>query len=132
MLAEPLLEHAVARQLPQLVGQEVTVVGYQVTVKPTKSKKGQRMFFGTFLDAEGEWLDTVHFPPVAEKFPFRGRGVYAVRGTVSEEFGCISVEAQWMEKLPVIQDPRYAEASTVTRIRANEPQRSRRSSRWQH
>lgn len=132
LLAEPLPEHAVARQLPQLVGQEVTVVGYQVTVKPTKSKKGQRMFFGTFLDAEGEWLDTVHFPPVAEKFPFRGRGVYAVRGTVSEEFGCISVEAQWMEKLPVIQDPRYAEASTVTRIRANEPQRSRRSSRWQH
>ena len=62
----------------------------------------------------------------------RGRGVYAVRGTVSEEFGCISVEAQWMEKLPVIQDPRYAEASTVTRIRANEHQRSRRSSRWQH
>ena len=67
------------------------------------------MCFGCFVDLEGAWLDTVHFPGVAREFPFRGRGVYAVRGTVSESFGCLNVDAQRMERLATLPDPRYAE-----------------------
>lgn len=131
LLRDPLPARQLARELPSCIGQEVVVVGYQVTVKPTKSKKGDAMFFGTFLDEEGQWLDTVHFPPVAKQFPFRGKGVYAVKGAVSEAFGCISIEASWMEKLPVIPDPRYDEASTVTRINQEQQRVGRRSGRWQ-
>ena len=98
-----------ARDLPDRIGEVVTVVGHLVTVKETATAKGERMCFGCFVDLEGAWLDTVHFPGVARDFPFRGRGVYAVRGTVSESFGCLNVDAQRMERLATLSDPRYAE-----------------------
>ena len=98
-----------ARDLPDHIGEVVTVVGHLVTVKETATAKGERMCFGCFVDLEGAWLDTVHFPGVARDFPFRGRGVYAVRGTVSESFGCLNVDAQRMERLATLPDPRYAE-----------------------
>ena len=98
-----------ARDLPDHIGEVVTVVGHLVTVKETATAKGERMCFGCFVDLEGAWLDTVHFPDVARDFPFRGRGVYAVRGTVSESFGCVGVDAQRMERLATLPDPRYAE-----------------------
>jgi len=98
-----------ARDLPDRIGDVVTIVGHLVTVKETATAKGERMCFGCFVDLEGAWLDTVHFPGVARDFPFRGRGVYAVRGTVSESFGCVGVDAQRMERLATLPDPRYAE-----------------------
>ena len=67
------------------------------------------MYFGTFLDRNGDYIDTVHFPPVARKYPFRGRGVYQLIGKVMEEFDCISIEINSMKKLDMMQDPRYAE-----------------------
>ena len=67
------------------------------------------MYFGTFLDKNGDYIDTVHFPPVAKKYPFRGRGVYQLTGKVTEEFDCVSIEISYMEKLSIIQDPRYAD-----------------------
>jgi DNA polymerase-3 subunit alpha len=67
------------------------------------------MYFGTFLDRNGDYIDTVHFPPVARKYPFRGRGVYQLIGKVMEEFDCISIEVNSMKKLDMMQDPRYAE-----------------------
>ena len=98
-----------ARDLPDRIGDTVTVVGHLVTVKETATAKGERMCFGCFVDLEGEWLDTVHFPSVARDFPFRGRGIYAVRGNVAESFGCLNVDAQRMERLDTLPDPRYAE-----------------------
>lgn len=69
------------------------------------------MYFGTFVDANGDHIDTVHFPPVANKYPLKGRGVYKIIGKVTEEFDCVSVEVEMMEKLDIIQDPRYADAT---------------------
>jgi DNA polymerase-3 subunit alpha len=106
-----------SRELPAHTGKTAMVAGYLVTVKLTRTAKGEGMFFGTFTDREGHWLDTVHFPPVAAKYPFRGKGIYAIRGKVCEEFGCYSIEVEWMEKLAVIEDPRFSEANTVTRMR---------------
>jgi DNA polymerase-3 subunit alpha len=67
------------------------------------------MYFGNFVDVKGEHIDTVHFPPAAKKYPFKGRGVYELTGKVTEEFDCITVEIEKMEKLAIIQDPRYAD-----------------------
>jgi error-prone DNA polymerase len=101
LLAEPMPEHFKAADLPSKIGEVVVTVGYLVTVKNTKTADGKLMQFGTFLDAEGQWLDTVHFPPVAARFPFRGRGIYSIKGRVSEEFGAISVEVVGLEKLAI-------------------------------
>ncbi len=85
----------------------VVIYGYLVTVKNTGTSKGERMFFGTFLDQKGEWIDTVHFPPVAKKYPFRGKGIYRITGKVVSEFDFLSIEVIKQERMPYISDPRF-------------------------
>ena len=67
------------------------------------------MYFGTFVDSKGDHIDTVHFPPVAKKYPIRGRGVYKITGKVMVEFDCVNIEVIHFEKLAIIQDPRYTD-----------------------
>jgi DNA polymerase-3 subunit alpha len=43
------------------------------------------------------------------RYPFRGRGIYALWGRVTEEFDCQIVEVSRLEKLAIVEDPRYAE-----------------------
>ena len=50
---------------------------------------------------------------MAYKHPFRGRGVYRISGKVIEEFDCINIEVKTMERLPVIEDPRYSDTPNV-------------------
>ena len=99
-----------AHQLGQLTNTIVTLEGYLVTTKNTVTSNGKRMYFGTFLDRDGDFIDTVHFPPAATKFPFRGKGVYKITGKVLEEFDCINIEVISMYRLTVVEDPRYSES----------------------
>ena len=108
-------EHLTAIDLPKHLGEKVTVYGYLITTKNTRTVKGEGMYFGNFLDVNGDFLDTVHFPPVAAAFPFRGRGVYRIEGKVTEEFDCVNIEVESMEKLAIVEDPRYAEPETPNR-----------------
>ena len=98
-----------AKKLPQLMGKDVWVKGYLVHSKRTTTSDGKQMFFGTFLDEEGAWLDTVHFPDIAQRFKFRGKGVYKIYGTVITEYDAVNIEVKYMKKMDVIEDPRYAE-----------------------
>ena len=98
-----------AKNLPDFENQTVTVEGYLITNKRTSTSNGKSMFFGNFLDYDGEFIDTVHFPPIAARFPFRGLGVYSITGRVTIEFDCVMVEVQSMHRLAMIEDPRYAE-----------------------
>lgn len=98
-----------AEELKDHIGKKVWIKGYLIHAKRTNTSGGQRMYFGTFLDDSGAWLDTVHFPDVAARYRFRGKGVYKVHGTVTSEYDCILIEADYMEKMQVIEDPRYAE-----------------------
>jgi DNA-directed DNA polymerase III PolC len=92
----------VARELMANLGKTISIIGYVVTTKDTRTKNKDPMHFGTFLDKNGEVFDSVHFPDIARKFPFRGRGFYALRGKVVEDFGVPAVEVIHMEKLPMI------------------------------
>ena len=109
LLTSTLKENIFASDLLSYIGKTVTVYGYYVTAKRTMTSRVELMYFGTFLDRKGDFIDTVHFPPVAKKFPLRGRGVYKLTGKVTAEFDCVSIEVSFMEKLSIIQDPRYAE-----------------------
>ncbi len=75
------------------------------------------MYFGNFLDKDGDFIVTVHFPPVAAQYRFRGRGVYRITGKVMNEFDCMSIEVTKMERLPTIEDPRYAEGVVQTKMK---------------
>lgn len=109
LLTQPINQQLVASELVHYIGKTVTVYGYYITAKRVSTSKGELMYFGNFLDVKGDHLDTVHFPPAAKKHPFKGRGVYELTGKVTEEFDCITVEIEKMEKLAIIQDPRYAD-----------------------
>ncbi len=91
-----------AKDLPGNAGKKVCLLGYVVTVKKTYTVKGEGMYFGTFYDKDGQVFDTVHFPDVARKHPFRGRGFYLITGKVTEDFGVYTIEVQSMEKVPMI------------------------------
>ena len=73
-------------ELTNYIHKTVTVEGYLITTKNTKTSDQKIMCFGTFIDYDGHFIDTVHFPPIAAKFPFRGKGVYEITGKVLEEF----------------------------------------------
>ncbi len=113
LVTELPLAPARAALLPFYVQQEVTLVGYMVHVKPTKTKSGKRMYFGTFLDLNGEWIDTVVFPPTVIKFPFSGPGCYLLHGKVTDEFGFCSLEIIWQKRLP----NRNIDDTTSTRLK---------------
>lgn len=96
-----------ARDMPCHIGKRVSMLGYVVHVKPTKTGTGERMSFGCFIDQAGDFWDSTQFPSVEAKYPFRGRGVYRLTGKVEEEFGHCALNVEHVEKLPWKQDPRY-------------------------
>jgi len=89
-----------AKELLNHIGKVIDITGYLVTVKNTGTSKGERMCFGTFIDVEGNWIDTVHFPPSIRSWPFTGPGCYKLRGKVVEEFDFVSLEIIAMKRLP--------------------------------
>jgi DNA polymerase-3 subunit alpha len=86
-------------EMSKHVGEYVCILGYLVTIKPTRTGKGEAMSFGCFIDEEGAFVDTTHFPLTLKKYPFRGRGIYLITGRVDIEFGFCSITASSMEKL---------------------------------
>jgi DNA polymerase-3 subunit alpha len=60
------------------------------------------MSFGCFIDEEGAFVDTTHFPMVLKKYPFRGRGIYLITGRVDIEFSFCSITVSSMEKLATV------------------------------
>ena len=59
------------------------------------------MFFHTFIDAAGDWLDTVFFPPTAKYYNVSGKGFYIMTGKVIEEFGVYTVDVQRCKKVGI-------------------------------
>jgi len=86
----------------------ITVLVYYIARKVAVTKNDDQMFFGTFLDAELNWLDTVHFPDAAKKYPLHTAGFYKITGKVTDDFGVYSLEVHHMEKVTYKQRS-YAE-----------------------
>lgn len=87
-----------SKDLKNYIEKEITIYGYLVTVKSTKTNKGEYMYFGTFIDLEGQWLDTVHFPKIRAQYPVRGSGIYKLTGKVINEFDFLSLNVSTMHK----------------------------------
>ena len=96
---------AMAKQLSTFIGKPVRMVGHYVTEKTVHTKNNKKMWFGTFLDVEGEFFDTVHFPNSTPSYPFRGSGCYLIEGKVVADFGFPSIEVQKFAKLPIVENP---------------------------
>lgn len=92
--------------LIDFLGKTIRMVGQLVTIKKVITVKKEWMAFGTFIDHKGEFFDTTHFAPSLKYYPFKGYGVYLLKGKVTEEFGYATLEVQKMAKLPIKLDPR--------------------------
>ncbi|MDQ3047401.1 MAG: DNA polymerase III subunit alpha, partial [Bacteroidota bacterium] len=102
LLKDPPAEHQEAAHLIRQLNKIITITGYYVTHKITRTIKGQLMSFATFLDVNGYFFDTTHFPDILENYPFTGKGCYQIKGKVVEEFGYPSIEVCYQEKLPLL------------------------------
>lgn len=92
------------RSLPQFEKQIVITLGYLVCTKHRRTMKGEPMCFGTFLDKEGAFLDTVHFPDSLKLYPFQKGGFYMLQGKVVKEFGVWSIDVHYMRKIGWMED----------------------------
>ena len=96
-----------AKDLVLWVKKEVKLIAYLVSTKQVPTKVGL-MYFGTWIDANGEYFDTAHFPKNVVNYPFLGGGCYLLLGTVEVDFHFPTITITKMAKMPFIPDPRYA------------------------
>lgn len=94
--------NSTAKTFTNQEGHQISIVGYLVTTKDTRTKNHQSMKFGTFLDINGDVFDTVHYPTTAAQFPFRGRGFYRMEGKVTQDYGVAMIEVTRMKKEPMV------------------------------
>jgi DNA-directed DNA polymerase III PolC len=95
-----------AKGMMNHIGRIVRMLGRLVTIKYVRTVRNEIMHFGTFIDAQGEFFDTVHFPPSLKLYPFRGDGMYLILGKVVEEFGFPSIEVEKIAKMPFQANPK--------------------------
>ncbi len=107
LLATAVEGDLVARQLKANTNRRVRIVGYYVCRKDVTTVNNKHMYFGTWLDREGRFFDTTHFPSALKRSPFRGRGCYLIVGVVALDFGFPSVEVERMERLAFVADERW-------------------------
>lgn len=106
--------HVLVKDLLQYHKKQVKMLAYLISRKhvPIKKKNHQGkkddMYFGTWIDAEGEYFDTAHFPDSLRKFPFKEGGIYLLLGTVEVDYHFPTVTINKMAKMPLIPDPRYS------------------------
>ena len=82
------------------------LVGYLIALKPIQIKSGL-MYFGTWIDSQGDYFDSVHFPHSLQQYPFQGSGCYLLLGTIQIEYEVPTLQVLKMAKLPYMADPRY-------------------------
>lgn len=96
-----------SRDMINYTGKKIRMLGHLITIKYIRTIKKEWMNFGCFIDAEGNYFDTTHFPQSLKEYPFKGAGTYLILGKVVEEFGYPSLEVEKMLKLAVRPDKRY-------------------------
>ena len=95
-----------AEQMMSHLGESPRMLGQLVTLKPIHTAKGELMYFATFVDVRGDFFDTVHFSESLRDYPFRGHGIYLLKGKIVEEFGYPTMEVEKMAKMPYQPNPR--------------------------
>ncbi|MFD2941800.1 DNA polymerase III subunit alpha [Flavobacterium notoginsengisoli] len=88
---------------------QVRMLAYLISTKQVPTKKGN-MYFGTWIDHEGAYFDTAHFPDSLVQHPFEGGGCYLLLGTVEIDYHFPTITISKMAKMPFIADPRYGDS----------------------
>ena len=92
-------KYSLSKDMAPNLGKIITVLIYFIDYKVVTTIKNERMCFGTFLDVELDWVDTVHFPDSLRNYQLKGRGFYRVTGKVVSDFGVYNIEVHKMFKI---------------------------------
>jgi len=98
-----------AKDLVAYHKKQVKMLAYLISRKQVPTKKGN-MYFGTWIDHEGTYFDTAHFPDCLAQYPFQGGGCYLLLGNVEVDYHFPTITIIKMAKMPFIPDPRYMDA----------------------
>ena len=90
----------------------VRMLAYLISRKhvPTKACA---MYFGTWIDNNGDYFDTAHFAECVIQYPFQGGGCYLLLGTVEVDYHFPTITISKMAKMPFIPDPRYSNSDSM-------------------
>lgn len=97
------------RDLLKYHKKQVRMLAYLISTKQVPTKRGN-MYFGTWIDHEGAYFDTAHFPDSLANNPFQGGGCYLLLGTVEIDYHFPTITISRMAKMPFIPDPRYSDS----------------------
>jgi DNA-directed DNA polymerase III PolC len=89
---------------------QVRMLAYLISTKQVPTKRGN-MYFGTWIDNEGSYFDTAHFPDSLALHPFQGGGCYLLLGTVEIDYHFPTITIHKMAKMPFMPDPRYMDSN---------------------
>lgn len=98
-----------AKDLTKHHKKTVKMLAYLISRKHVPTKAGD-MYFGTWIDVEGEFFDTAHFADCLKTYPFQGGGCYLLLGQVEVDFHFPTITISKMVKMPFIADPRYSDS----------------------
>lgn len=96
-----------AKDLVKYQKKQVKMIAYLISRKHVPTKMGA-MYFGTWIDVEGELFDTAHFTNSLKQYPFQGGGCYLLLGNVEVDYHFPTVTIVKMAKMPFIPDPRFS------------------------
>ena len=106
LLQTPFRGNVMAKDLLGHHKKQVRMLAYLISRKHVPTKMGA-MYFGTWIDAQGELFDTAHFTDSLAKYPFQGGGCYLLVGSVEVDYHFPTITVTKMAKMPFIPDPRY-------------------------
>ena len=89
-----------ARELFRFKGRVVTLAGWLVATKQTRTVKNELMKFMTLEDATA-LFEVILFPKTYKRFGplIYDRGPYIVKGRVKKEGRCLGVTASWVNRI---------------------------------
>jgi DNA-directed DNA polymerase III PolC len=108
-----------AKDLVKHQKKQVKMIAYLISRKHVPTKMGA-MYFGTWIDAEGELFDTAHFNSSLKQYPFQGGGCYLLLGNVEVDYHFPTVTIVKMAKMPFIPDPRFSNSDEKRQYRTQQ------------
>ncbi len=92
--------YSFAKDIQNCKGKDIEILTFFIADKVVPTKNNRTMSFGTFIDANLDWVDTVHFPNVFENEEVKRRNAfYRISGKVVEEFNQYSIEVSSISRV---------------------------------
>lgn len=85
----------------------VRMLAYLISRKYVSTKRGD-MYFGTWIDTEGQFFDTAHFADCLHHYPFQGERCYLLLDRVEVDYHFPTITISKMAKMPFMAYPRYS------------------------